>query len=138
MPVHEKILADESRMKTAKGKRALLKFASGLPLTPMEGIRAKCYECQAYYEDVSSERDCRVRSCPLYPFNPYSNDKSQNMPSVRMKERMEAEGGERFGFAKQTPSECGLLPDSQEFEEPDEEETEEEPIQKGEFENGCQ
>lgn len=100
MPVHEKILKQECYMKTAKGKRSLLKFARGERLSHAEAIRAKCYECQAYYEDIASVRDCGIRDCPLYPFHPYSADRSQNKPVMTMKERMAEEGWSFGGFMK--------------------------------------
>jgi len=83
------ILEAEEHMKNAKGKASLLKFARGEAISPKEGIYAKCYDCQSYYEDITGERDCGVRDCPLYPFFPYSSDRSQNLPSLRMKERIE-------------------------------------------------
>lgn len=32
-------------------------------------IKAKCYDCSAYYSD--GREDCRVHTCPLYPYSPY-------------------------------------------------------------------
>jgi len=100
--MHGNILKDEDRMKSAKGKKPLLKFASGERITPGEAIRAKCYECQAYYEDIVSERDCGVKDCPLYPFHPYSSDRTQNKPSMDMIDRMRKNGVSfgGFGFRK--------------------------------------
>lgn len=102
---HPEILRKTDRMKSAKGKRSLLKYASGERITPTEAIRAKCYDCQAYYEDISSVRDCAVKDCPLYPFHPYSSDKTQNKPAMDMKDRIERGEFQFSGFRKKSGEE---------------------------------
>jgi len=59
--------------KAAKGRSELFKHLSGKRLTRGEAVLAKCYECEAYYQD--GKEPCPVRSCPLWPFNAYTKDK---------------------------------------------------------------
>ena len=102
--VHERLITATNleRMKSAKGKAQFIKFAEGKQISPTEAIRAKCYDCQAYYED-SGNRDCGIHDCPLYPFNPYASDKSQNKPHMAMRERIAAGGmPSGFGFTKKS------------------------------------
>ena len=140
MTRRERVLADEPRMKSAKGKASLLKFVRGEPITPKEGIYAKCYDCQSYYEDITGDRDCHDHDCPLYPFFQYSSDRSQNLPSIRMKERM-ASGDFQPGFfskkegasveassfdesEEETPDETAWTPEDEETCEEESEESE--------------
>lgn len=117
---HEKILAQEDKMKSAKGKQALLKYANGKRITPGEAIQAYCYDCQGYYQDIVSNRDCGIFDCPLYPFHPYSSNREQNKPSMDMRDRI-ARGEMTFhGFTPKnkacTDDECedGSETDSEE------------------------
>lgn len=113
----------EDRMKSAKGKRDFLKYAEGEMITPMEGIRAKCYDCQAFFEDIAGVRDCGVKTCPLYPFNPYSSDRSQNKPAQMMQERIK-NGEFVFSGFKKKATENPSVASPEEEEETDEEEME--------------
>lgn len=75
-------------MKKASGQKSFLKYRSGKPLSPKEAIQAKCYDCQSFYIDFSREtKDCGVRGCPLYPYHPYSSDRSLNLLSLNAKKR---------------------------------------------------
>lgn len=37
-----------------------------------KAMLAKCHDCQGHYVDGMENRDCRVITCPLYPFMPYA------------------------------------------------------------------
>ena len=115
---------NEDRMKSAKGKRDFLKYAEGEMITPMEGIRAKCYDCQAFFEDIAGVRDCGVKTCPLYPFNPYSSDRSQNKPAQMMQERIKNGEFVFSGFKKKTAENPSAVSPEKEDENMDEEEME--------------
>lgn len=54
---------------SARGRVDLVKFVSGRRLTPLQAIRAKCYDCTGYYAD--GKKDCEQSDCPLYRFMPY-------------------------------------------------------------------
>ena len=54
---------------TARGRAEFMKFAEGKRLTRGDSLKAKCYECMGYY--IDGRQDCRVKSCPLYPYMPY-------------------------------------------------------------------
>lgn len=54
----------------ARGRAEMVKFVSGRKLTPMQAIRAKCYDCMGYYAD--GKRDCGALDCPLHRFMPYN------------------------------------------------------------------
>jgi energy-coupling factor transporter ATP-binding protein EcfA2 len=55
--------------KSGSGKKELLKHLSGLPLIRSQAIKAACYQCMGYFLD--GRIDCKITSCPLYPFMPY-------------------------------------------------------------------
>lgn len=55
--------------KTARGQKELLKHLSGQKLTFKQAIYARCYDCMNYFSD--GKNDCKIPSCPLYPFMPY-------------------------------------------------------------------
>jgi hypothetical protein len=55
-----------------QGRAALAKHLSGARLTQQQAIHAKCCDCSGYYRD--GRIDCRVSSCPLYPWMPYRQD----------------------------------------------------------------
>ncbi len=56
---------------SARGRADLIRFYSGRKMTPMQAIRAKCYDCMGYYAD--GRRDCCQIRCPLYRFMPYGS-----------------------------------------------------------------
>ena len=60
-------------MKSAQGKKELLKFQTGAKITAREAIKAKCYECTGNYED--GREDCGITTCPLYGYMPYGSRK---------------------------------------------------------------
>ena len=53
-----------------KGQTEYQKFKAGQRLTRKQAMLALCYECNGL-ED--SNCDCQGKSCPLYPFQPYSS-----------------------------------------------------------------
>lgn len=56
--------------KAAKERAELLRHLAGERLTRGEAILAKCYDCENFYQD--GKKRCRVKGCPLWAFNPYS------------------------------------------------------------------
>jgi hypothetical protein len=46
-----------------------------------------------------------VKDCPLYPFHPYSSDKTQNKPAMDMKDRIEKGEFQFSGFRKKSGEE---------------------------------
>ncbi len=59
-------------MGAIKGKLQYEKLKAGKKLTRGEAVKAKCYECNGLDE---SNHDCKVPTCPLYPFSPYKGKK---------------------------------------------------------------
>lgn len=55
--------------KACPGKVVMVKHLKGAAISRAGAIKAKCYDCCAGYAD--GKKDCKVRSCPLYPFMPY-------------------------------------------------------------------
>ena len=53
----------------SSGKTQYLRYLQGEKLTHMQGILAKCAECNCGY--VDGRHDCEIPICPLYPFMPY-------------------------------------------------------------------
>ncbi len=59
---------------TAQGSKELKRYReTGKKLTRAHAMKAKCYECQGGYAD--GKQDCKVTSCPLYPYMPYREKK---------------------------------------------------------------
>ncbi|KAF0218564.1 MAG: hypothetical protein FD174_2864 [Geobacteraceae bacterium] len=65
----EEMLRNVQKWPKNRGKAALLKFLRGGKLTPMEAIKAKCYDCCCGYDDGGY--DCGIESCPLRALMPY-------------------------------------------------------------------
>lgn len=87
----ESLLAQvEARGFAARGKRDLSAFLKGGPVTSRQAIRAKCYECMAYYQDkeLREDKDCKCVTCPLYPYNPYARHRPQWLEDI-MRRRAE-------------------------------------------------
>lgn len=61
--------------KECQGKKEYIKFLQGEPVNRTAAIKAKCYDCCGFFED--GRVDCQDPTCPLYPYFPYSSDKSQ-------------------------------------------------------------
>jgi len=60
-----------SKGKVAKGRKELIRFLKGEPLTYKQAIRAKCYECMGWYTD--GKVTCGIKKCPLFPFMPFKD-----------------------------------------------------------------
>ena len=58
----------------AIGKPQLIKHLNGKRLTFKGAILAKCYECMGFFRD--GKIDCQIKTCPLYPFQPYRKTSS--------------------------------------------------------------
>jgi hypothetical protein len=54
---------------SARGRSEFMKYAQGKALTRGDSIKAKCYECMGCF--VDGKQDCKMSSCPLYPYRPY-------------------------------------------------------------------
>jgi len=61
--------AAEAEAGAHKGSRLLARHRAGAPLTRAEAMCAKCADCMADYAD--GRADCKVPTCPLYPWMPY-------------------------------------------------------------------
>ena len=56
------------------GNRELKKYLDdGKVLPRSQAIRAKCADCMGAYEDGAM--DCKIPTCPLYPYMPYHGKK---------------------------------------------------------------
>lgn len=53
----------------AKGRSEINAYLAGKRITRNQAIRAKCYDCMGGYSD--GKLDCRIKTCPLYPWMPY-------------------------------------------------------------------
>ena len=53
----------------AQGKNELLKYLKGGKLTLRQAVKAKCYECESYYQD--GKQACEITTCPLQAWNVY-------------------------------------------------------------------
>jgi hypothetical protein len=71
----EKIAKIAEIGKECSGRRELVSFLEGKSITRVQAIKALCYECMGYYSD--GRECCGCTECPLFPFTPYSTDKSQ-------------------------------------------------------------
>jgi hypothetical protein len=72
--INETIAYVKNYGKTTKGKAEYLKFLTGFRVTRNQAIKAKCYECSGYYHDSTDGvkgRDCKIPTCPLYPYMPF-------------------------------------------------------------------
>ena len=65
-----RFLAMVKKAKTRQGKAELRKHLNGKPLSPIEAIKAWCFECQGFYDEGPA--DCEISMCPLHPFMPYN------------------------------------------------------------------
>ena len=83
---------EKNGLKT-RDRKYLLKYLSGEKLTPMQTIRAKCYECMGGFQD--GKVDCGIDTCPNYPympFNPYRTIGNRNLTAKsrgEIRERLE-------------------------------------------------
>lgn len=68
--VSETLLSIRTEGISARGRAELIKFYSGRRVTPLQAVKAKCYDCMGYY--VDGKRDCGQVDCPLHRFMPYA------------------------------------------------------------------
>jgi len=52
-----------------QGRTELLKHLNKESISKNEAIKAKCYDCMGY--GIDGRIDCKVVTCPLYPWMPY-------------------------------------------------------------------
>jgi hypothetical protein len=75
-----KIACIENDGGKAPGKAELLKHLNGGKLCASAAIKANCYDCNGYY--IEGKFDCKVITCPLYPFNPSSEARKRRAKKV--------------------------------------------------------
>lgn len=68
--------------KKAKGGKEIKKFLVGEIISTKGAILAKCYDCMGYYGDGTI--DCKVVTCPLYLYMPYSEAGPRKTRKVKM------------------------------------------------------
>ena len=67
------LVKDVEKAKLASGKSEYLRFLKGDRISMGQAVKAKCFDCCAYYED--GKYDCEIKGCPLYPWMPYRTEK---------------------------------------------------------------
>lgn len=63
------LVKDVEKAKLASGKSEYLRFLKGERISQGQAVKAKCFDCCAYYED--GKVDCGFSDCPLYPWMPF-------------------------------------------------------------------
>ena len=63
------------------GRKELLLHVTGKPITRMQAMAAKCFECCNGY--IDGQADCKVASCPLYPWMPYAKVESDSDTEIK-------------------------------------------------------
>ncbi len=63
-PAEQKIADIQRYGVRAQGREELIAYLKGKKLTPLQLIKAYCYDCMAYYSDKVAS--CENRLCPLY------------------------------------------------------------------------
>ena len=66
-------LEQAMQSKQFAGRTELIRHLKGERNCASAAIKAKCFDCCAYYED--GKVDCGVKDCPLYPWMPYRTEK---------------------------------------------------------------
>jgi hypothetical protein len=86
-----------------RDKKYLLKHLSGEKLTPMQAIRAKCYECMGYF--IDGKHDCEIKYCPNYPFFRFNPHRLTIKKELTDEERVKI--GERFKKVREAKKALG-------------------------------
>jgi hypothetical protein len=82
-----------------KGYAEIKKHLYGENLTQKQAILAKCYDCMGFYSDGAA--DCKVTTCSLYPFMPFSETGPRKLKKGRVySEEEKAVISERFKNAR--------------------------------------
>ena len=76
----ERFIRVQEEWKLRKGKNELLAHLNGETLTRSEAITAKCYECNAGYDD-DKPGDCNITTCPLHQYMPYNESRNKRVVS---------------------------------------------------------
>ena len=63
------LIKDVEKAKVASGKNEYLRYLNGQSISIAQAVKAKCFDCCAYYED--GKYDCEIKGCPLYPWMPF-------------------------------------------------------------------
>jgi len=66
-------LEQAMQSKQFAGRTELIRHLKGERNCASAAIKAKCFDCCAYYED--GKYDCEIKGCPLYPWMPYRTEK---------------------------------------------------------------
>ena len=83
------ILAELNRSPRNVGSNMFKRYLGGNRLTARQSALAKCADCMCSF--VDGLIDCHLKTCPLYPFMPYG----QNRKNKKMSENEQTPGGER-------------------------------------------
>lgn len=65
-------LHDVERSMLSSGKAEMKLHLNSKPLSRMQAMKAKCFECMNGFLD--GRQDCKIKDCPLYPWMPYSDE----------------------------------------------------------------
>jgi hypothetical protein len=97
----ERYLESVKKGKPRNGRNFLIAHLEGKKISPLQAIRAWCYDCMGFYDD--GLRDCERETCPLHPFMPFNPNRiklragkiGENPENLRKwREAHNAEGGE--------------------------------------------
>lgn len=90
--VSETLLSIRKEGISARGRAELIKFYSGRRVTPLQAVKAKCYDCMGYY--VDGKRDCGQVDCPLYRFMPYNPGAADDLDADPNEQGVETDAGD--------------------------------------------
>ena len=82
------LIKDVEKAKVASGKNEYLRYLNGQSISIAQAVKAKCFDCCAYYED--GKVDCGVTDCPLYPWMPFGKAKKERPKKEKTEAQMRA------------------------------------------------
>jgi len=71
----QRLIKEYESYPVSSGRTQYLRYLRGEKLTYMEGVLARCAECNCGY--VDGRYDCGVPKCPLYQFMPYKGKEEE-------------------------------------------------------------
>lgn len=93
---NETIIKQVEVSKQGAGRSEYLRFLRGERISILAAVKAKCFDCCAYFED--GREDCGVEDCPLYPWMAYGKARRER-PKRELSEAQKA-NLERNGWKK--------------------------------------
>lgn len=93
---NEAIIKQVEAGKQGAGKAEYLRFLRGEKVFLLAAVKAKCFDCCAYYED--GREDCGVEDCPLNPWMTYGKARRERLKrelSEAQKANLERNGWKR-------------------------------------------